>query len=145
MVIIYIAEDHRHRPVVIHSRNRIELVIVTAGTVDRKPHEALKSGADHIVQVFIPVVRIIFLPVTNPRPDSIIGSGDQTIVVSIIEFITGKLLDNETVIGLVLVKGLDDIIPVAPGIGDIKIVLIAGAIGITYDIQPEPAPPLAIM
>ena len=125
MIVIHVAEDHRHRAVIIHARDRIELVIVATSAVDREPHEALERRADHVVQIFVTVVGIVLLAKAHTRADAIVGRRDQAVVVPVVEFVAGELLDDEPVVGLVLVECLDDVVAVAPGVGDVAIMLVA--------------------
>src|SRR5262249_1667601 len=145
VIVFHIAEEHGHRAVIIHARDGIELVIVAPSAVDRYAHETLKGGADRVVEIFVPVVGIVLLAIAHTRADAVVGRGDQAVVIPVIEFVAGQLLDDKPVVGFVLVERFDDIVPVSPGVGDIIIMLIAGAVGIARHVQPEPAPSFSVM
>ena len=59
-------------------------------------------------------------------------------------FIARDLLDHEFVVRLVLVEGVDDIVPIAPGIRQIGIPFVAGGVGITGEVEPETRPTLTV-
>src|SRR5690348_4333388 len=55
------------------------------------------------------------------------------------------LLLHEPVVRLVIVKGLDHIIAITPGIWVIRVGLIAGAVRVSHHVQPVARPSLAVL
>src|SRR5262249_32766121 len=103
------------------------------------------SSPDDVVQVFISVVRVILLTVTHPGTDPVVSRGSQAVLVPVFEFVPGQLLKDEPGVGFVLIEGPDDVVPVPPGVGDVIVMLIAGAVRVAHHIEPEPAPSLPVM
>ena len=100
-------------------------MIMATSTVDGEPHEALGRCADEIVQIFVTVVGVVLLSKANTRSDAIEGGSDKTVVVRVVEFVAGELLDNEAVVRLVLVERFNDIVAVAPRVEIVAIMLVA--------------------
>ena len=62
------------------------------------------------------------------------------------ELVAGKLLDDKTVEWLVLVKGLDHVVAITPGMGAGVVPLgVPFGISVAGDIQPVPAPTFTVM
>ena len=81
----------------------IELVIVAAGTAHGQAQECLGGGPDHVIQlieaVLVEVGRLVVpgaQPV-EPHRDMSLGGG-------VLQLVPGQLLQNEPVVGLVLVQ-----------------------------------------
>src|SRR5262249_796486 len=70
---------------------------------------------------------------------------DQGFVSDMIGLVTGELLDDEAIIGLVLVERADHVVPVAPGLGVIVVMDVAPTVGVARDVQPVPPPTLAVV
>ena len=51
------------------------------------------------------------------------------------ELVSGDLLLDEAVVGLVVVEGLDRVVPIAPGVGMV-VLGVGSAVGVPDDIQP---------
>src|SRR5262245_21849403 len=61
------------------------------------------------------------------------------------EQVARDLLAEELVVGLVGIEGVDDPVAVSPGLGVDEVPLLARALGVPGDVQPVPAPPLAVL
>src|SRR5437763_3599567 len=106
MVVIDVAPERGHRSEIIHSRDRIEFVVVAVRAIDRQPHEPLERRPDHVVHVVVSIRWIVLLAEPDPRTDSIEGGCSQAVISRLIELIAGELLDDELVIWLVLIESL---------------------------------------
>src|SRR6202035_2849518 len=69
----------------------------------------------------------------------------QAVIGGMIQLIASQLLDDELIVWLVLVEGLDHVIAITPGVLYGEVVLKAGTVGVASHIQPVAAPPLAVM
>src|SRR5438132_7174081 len=95
MVVINVAEEHRHGSVIVGSRKRIELVIVTTGAVDGQTHESLEARPDDVIQVIVAVERIIFLAEAHARAYTVEGGRGHTIVSRLIDLVCRLLLEKK--------------------------------------------------
>src|SRR5262249_62198853 len=62
-----------------------------------------------------------------------------------IQFVAGELLAEESVVGLVVVEGVDDVVAVTPGEGAWVVRLEAVALGEAGEVEPERGPALAVL
>ena len=136
--------EHRDQLVVVRLRERIELVVVTPRTPDRRSQERRRRRHDDIIEIVElgrpRVVRFII-----PRPDPIKPRRNQRLLRVRRQLIPRQLLENEPVVRLVGVECLYHIIAIPPRIRDLVVPLVAARLRIPHDIQPIPAPPLPIL
>src|SRR5579883_65569 len=66
-------------------------------------------------------------------------------VVAASQLVAGQLLGYESVVGLILVKGTDDVVAVAPGVRPLAVGLVAIGLGVAGDVQPMLGPALAVI
>ncbi len=145
LVVIYIAPESRNGLEVIQARDGIEFMIVAARAVNREALEALDGRAHHVVHVVVAVRRVIRFAEANSRTYAVIRGRNQAVGSRLVQLIASQLLDDELVVGLVFVEGLDDVVAIAPGILYRDIEFEARAIRVAYDIQPVAPPALAII
>src|SRR5690606_558829 len=137
----------RIQAVVVLLRDRIELVIVTAGAADRQPQKRLGCRGDHFVECVRPDLRRLGGILIA---DIVVGSSNQKRAADrnrgIVrgENIARQMLANELIERLVLVERTDDIVAERPQAADQKVALEAVALAESHDIQPVSAPPLAV-
>ena len=73
----------------------------------------------------------------NPVATQRVGvAGDQ--------LVAGELLHDEAVVGLVRVEAADDVVAVPPGVGPGLVELVAVGVGVAGQVEPVPAPALAV-
>ena len=60
------------------------------------------------------------------------------------QLVAGELLADEAVVGLVVVERADDVVAVAPGVGLGVVALVAVGLGEPDEVEPVPAPLLAV-
>ena len=119
-------------------------MVVAAGTVDGQAEKCLAGGGHNVIKLVVavlqPVGRLV-IPKTQP----VIASRNQAVGGRLGQFITGKLLNHELVIGLVVVEGLDHIVAVPPGVWLVAVSFKTVGVGIANQIEPVPGPLLAIV
>ena len=59
--------------------------------------------------------------------------------------VAGDVFDHELVEGQVGVEGADDVVAVAPGVGDVEVELVAVRLGVADQVEPVAAPALAVV
>src|SRR5260370_1361683 len=107
-------EDGLHA-VEIALRDWVELMIVAARAADGQAHEDLRRGVD-IIGEFLHDVLLFHLEEHVPiGADPVVARAHAGRGFVRIELVGCNLLFGETVIGLVVVEGLDDIVAIAPG------------------------------
>ena len=122
-------------------RDRVELVIVAAATLQREAQERLTGVFDEIEH---PDVAVELVPV----PPDEAGRG-QSRHVGRGNFISGQHLDQHPVVRLVVVERIDD--PVSPppdvtlAVPDLVDRAAAIPVGVPPDIHPMPSPTLAVL
>ena len=132
--------QHAVERVVILGRDRIELMVVASGAGDRQAHEAPADDVDPIVNH---VMDIAHEPAAErEKPER----RERSLALFWGKPVGRDLLDQESVVGQVTIKRIDDI--VAIGVGPVKISVleqnIALGIGIPGDVEPVSPPSLAI-
>ena len=131
------------QPVVVRLQQRIEFMIMTTGALEAEPHEDIRRGVGDIIQDHIPlpggITVVIFI---NPVPQ--ITSGHQRLGITRKKFIARQLFAEEDVIGFVVIERGDHIIPVAPCVGAVVVGLVAIAVGIPHEVQPQTGLPFAV-
>ena len=126
--------------VVIASRDRVELVIVAARALHGQRH---RSPGDHIDAVIDNLVR---------DPDETAAACDEAHRGQVRrtvgnELIRGDLEEQETIVGKIVVERADDPIAISMSVNEEPLfapIDITFRIGVTRDIEPMPAPALAI-
>ena len=144
------AFKHGFDPVVFLVRDRVKLVRMTPRTVDRQPQKTLPHDADQVLQFILPgdgALRRVRLDVARriPRAAYQQAGADHAIGRHRLHHIAGDLLFHEPVIRLVVVKTPDDIIAILPGIVAQVVIFKPLALRVSGDIEPMPAPSLAIV
>ena len=118
-------------------------MVVTASTTDGDAEEDLRRRANDVVQL----VRTVLLKVRRlivPRTEPMKAGGDDRLQRGVRQFVTSKLLNEESVIRLVGVEGRDHIVAIPPNVRLCSVPFIAVRLRIPYQIQPVPRPTLAI-
>ena len=133
-------EDAVERVVVV-GRDRVELVVVTAGAGDGQAQQPATDDVD-------PVVDDVFLHVQEPPAERQKSQRRERIgVVLGTEAVGGDLLDHEGVVRLVLVQGADHVVAIGVRVRIAPLFLedISLRVGVASDIEPVPPPALAVM
>ena len=136
--------EERLEAVVVLVQNGIELVIVAAGAAVGHPHEHGTHGVGDVGQGLLAAQFDNGL-VGFVGEVAIEADRNMSVQVVGVEFVAGDLLADETVVRLVLIEGLNYVIPIAPDIGTRFIGLETIGIGISRQVEPVPAPALAIL
>ena len=122
--------------------------MMTPGTIDRQTEKRIARRGDQIVDRVGPdhlLLDLILVPDAVVRATDQKGRGDFDRRLPDPDGISGELLDDESVVGLVLVERADHIVAVAPEIVDDVVLLKALALPKSRDVEPVAAPLLAIV
>ena len=136
--------------VVVGRRDRIELVVVAAGAGDCQALRGLGKHVDLVVDLVGPRLDRIGRRVQHlPQPVHARGDGiDEMRPVGGKpgrQQIPGQLLPQEPVIRQIGVEGLDDVVPVPPGVELVVVELVPVGLRPTHQIQPVAAPALPVV
>ena len=151
-------EDGR-QPVVVQLGNGVVLVVVALGTAHGESHHVAGEGLNGALQDPVTNVgRVEHVLVGVVGGDSQKAGGLQQAAhggaelrcrAPVDQLVSGQLLGDKTVVGLVPVDGLDDVVPVLPLSGNAQrllagheVVVAAQGVGIARLIQPMAAPAL---
>ena len=138
-------EDPVKRVVVVH-RNRVEFVIVAAGAAQAEAKNGLAQRVDRVLdgQVMI----ILGIEAESPRNGEISGRGRTLRVLFarplVRQDVAGDLFAQEHVVGLVGVERVDHVVSVTPRLRHGIVGCFAGRVGVANDVEPVPAPVLAV-
>ena len=130
--------------VIVVLAKRIELVVVAAGTAERETEHCRGRGADDVVELIgFGLYAVVGFVV--PHAETVVAGRRERVVRHGIELVAGKLLDQELVVGFVLVQGPNDIVAIPPGQRFFAVALVTVALGEANNIQPVAGPALAIL
>ena len=139
----------------------IELVVVTAGAAQRQPHECRGCRIHPVGQDFVELPAGVHLGLAGLRhqpveprphpglqlPEFLHRDGVAPFQVQVVgpELVGRDLLLKEAVEGLVFVEGLDDVVPIAPGMGEEGIGFEPRRVGVANHVQPVPSPAFPVV
>ena len=134
--------------VVILRRDRVEFVIVAARAVDREAEKRGGRRGDDVVERRGADVRLcdhvlIAHIVVRPRDEKRRADFHRGIIPP--DHIAREMLGDETVERLVVIQRADDVVAERPGVVRDDIALKARALAKAHDIEPVPAPLLAVV
>ena len=136
------AEEARER-VVVPLAEGIELVIVAASAADRETEEGATDGVDLLVHRV--EMQLLFVTLREHlRPEREETRSDHltaTLLGSLCGHeITRDLLANELVERFVVIEGINDVVPVTPGLVEGVVAVTAVRVGVAHEVQPVAAP-----
>ena len=154
-------EDGR-QPVVVQLGNGVVLVVVALGAAHGEPHHVAGEGLDGTLQDPVTYVgRVEHILVGVVGGDSQKAGGLQQAAqggaelrcrAPVHQLVSGQLLGDKSVVGLVPVDGFDDVVAILPLSGNTQrllagneVVIAAQGVGIAGLIQPMAAPALPEM
>ena len=144
-------EDRLQRVIVV-LRERIELVIVAAGTVNRRTGERRHHRRHDVIAIQVTPdlpIKCVLANVAQrtliPRPSCQQSEGGGQLGVIGEESISCDLLLDKTGIGFVGVEGLDDVVAVGPSILARAVLVVAVCLREVNQIEPVPRPALAVL
>src|SRR5215467_15243219 len=73
------------------------------------------------------------------------AGGDQAVIGPVGNLVAGDLFLYKSVVGLVVIEGLDDVVSISKEVRLVRVVLIAARVCIACCIQPVAAPSLAVV
>ena len=125
-------------------------MIVAARAVYRKRLEGVEGGGDHVVQ-FVHARghrhQLIFVEHGRdlvPRAGDEESGGCHHLRIGGLDEVTGDLLANELRVRLVAIERVDHIVAISPRMEALEVMLAAVGLAEAHDIQPVPAPALAV-
>ena len=133
--------------IVILNRNRVELMVVTAGAGHRESEEGLGARVDAFVDDVVRVVEALADGKEAERGETRIVRGDAG------DAVGSELLDDELVVRLIVVQRVDDVIAIGPSVGETVILeeavtlvdLEAAGIGVAGGIEPVASPAFTVV
>ena len=135
--------EQRHHRIVIGVQDRVVLMRMALGAVEREAHPSGAGRADavdHGVEaVFVRVGAAFFVEhrvAVEARGDEVVGRGAR-------QEVAGELLDAELVVGEVSVQGLHDPVTVGPD-GARTVFLEAVGVGVAGEVEPATGPAFAV-
>ena len=136
--------EERHEAVVVPLRNGILFVVVAAGAAQAHAEKCL-GGDEHVVGEQI-VFRqqpvrgfvVILHQAQEPRRREAFPGG-------LGELVPGELFGEELVVGEVFVKGIDEVVPVAPDLRFLAVALEPLAFRIPHKVHPMARPFLPVL
>ena len=143
-------EDGREG-VILPLQDRIELVVVAAGAVDRHATAARHHLRDHVVEVVgagLPPQHVALgLDLTDeiPRACREESGGDYGVGVVGRDHVAGDLSPNKLVVGEVGIDRLDHPVAIPPGVGPELIAFEAVGVGVVGDVEPVAGPAFAVV
>ena len=143
--------EHCLQRVMIDLWNGIKLVVVAPRTLNRGAVENRHHRADHVITVHIPAelpVQRVLADVPQgtlvPRPGRHHAQGHRGLGSVGKQHIPGHLLLDEPPIGAIGVEGLDEIVPIRPGLFPDAILIVAMGFCEVNGIHPVTRPPFAV-
>ena len=143
------ALEDRRQCIVIVGGNGIELMIVAAGTAERRRQKSPAQRIDLFVdQIHFQLHLVGFCQ--NFRADGEEPQRSETLMLNGQNFrggqqVAGQLLDHELVVGLVVVKSVDDVVAVSPGVAKGDVLVEPIGICITGNVEPVPSPAFTVV
>ena len=118
-------------------------MVVAAGAVDRDAQEDLPRRRDDAVENVVAGQGLVGGFVV-PDPQPVEARGDQRLGRVAVDLVAGKLFVQEPVVGLVAVERIDHVVAIPPGERLGRVALVAVGLGVANQVQPVPAPGLAV-
>lgn len=138
--------EHRLHRVIVGLRDGVELVVVAACTGERQAEHGLGHGVDLFIHQVHGELAPIPLVVAFATDGEEAGGDDffcLIVLVLKLHQVACELLLEKQVIGFVAIEGLNDVVPVTPGMRVEQIDFLAAALGVAGDVQPVACPALA--
>ena len=134
-------------PVVIFGRDRVELMVMATGAVNREAKERAPSGGDHVVERggtnHLLGHRVLIADVIIGARDKE-GAADFNLRLEFAQDITGEVLAYQLVEGLVVVERTNDVIAERVKVIDDDVAFEAVALAKADHVKPVPSPMLAV-
>ena len=135
--------EEGEEPVVVALRDRIKLVVVAAGALEREPHEGGGGRLDPVGHIFDAVFLRDDAPFGREHVVATEAGCDPLRPAGIGQEIAGELLHDEAVVGHVAGEGVDH--PVAPRpLRPLLVVVVAVGVGVAGDVEPLQRHPLGM-
>jgi hypothetical protein len=141
---ITVCENRLHGEI-IFLRNRIVLVIVTAGATKCQAEESRARRVGRVGQPFVLELIRDHGRLSQGGANAIQAGRQDCIAIRRPQFIPGYLFLNEAIKRLIGIERAYDVVPVSPGVWVEMVCLEPSRIGVANHIQPMTAPALAVL
>ncbi len=132
-------------PVVVFLRDRLELVVVAAGTADRQTEERRADDVGPLREHLVAAEGDLGIARVSPhRAEPVEDRRGLALGIARLDLVAGDLLGQKPVERLVAVQAVDDVVAEPPRVGHSAVVLVAFGLGVPHDIEPVLGPPLAV-
>ena len=137
--------------VILPLQDRIELVVVAAGAVDRHAAAAGHHLRDHVVEVVgtgLPPQHVALgldLADEIPRACREESGGDHRVGIVGRDHVAGDLSPKKLVVGEVGIERLDHPVAIPPGVGPELVAFEAVGVGVVGDVEPVAGPAFAVV
>ena len=138
--------ERGNEAVVVGLWNRVEFVVVTAGTADGETEHGTAHRGGHVVEgVVASAFDFVGRDLRGKDPGTQKAGGFEGQRIFRLEFVAGELPADELIVGHVLVQGLDDEIAEVIGEGAVVVLLEAVAFGEAGGVEPVAGPTFAVV
>ena len=137
-------------PVEVPGGQQVVLVVVALGAAHRQPQKDGTDGGGHFAEQDVPV---LFAAGLGEGGQTQKGQGHHRFRIRrrqrcgrhhLEELVPGQLFLHEQIVGLVGIEGIDDVVPVAPGVVVLRIAFVTVGVGVTGQVQPVAPPALPV-
>ncbi len=141
---LVVVVQEREEAVILLLRDRVELVRVALGALDRQAEDALADRLHPVEHRLHAELLGVDAPLLVDHRVAEEARRDDLILGGIRELVPGDLLDDEAVVGEVAVEGVDDPVAIEPDVPRL-VLLEPVAVGVPGRVEPVPPPALAVM
>ena len=118
-------------------------MVVTLRASYTESEKCFTGNVGHFCENQIPLhSRIALIPFVDAESEK--RSANQFVRIIRSEFVGGDLLTDKLVVGFIVVKRFDHIVPVAPRIGPIIVGTIPITFGVSNDVKPVLSPAFSV-
>ena len=141
------AFEGRPNPVVVFSRDGIELMVMAFRAVDRQAQEGAPGGGDHVVERggtddLLGVLVLIADVVVRSRHEE--GAADLDLGIKFPDDVAGEVFTNQLIERLVVVERADDVISERIEVIDDEVTFEPVALTKAHDVKPVATPALTV-
>ncbi len=141
--LVVVVEEREH-PVILFLRERIVLVVVALGALDRQAEDALADRVHAVEHGLHPELLGIDAPFFVEHRVAQKTRGDDLVLRRMRQLVAGDLLDDELIVGQVAIQGADDPVAIEPDLPRL-VLFVAVGVGIARGVEPDPPPALAVV
>ena len=118
---------------------------MAAGAAHRQAQESRTRCGDDVIEFVLTGHFILHQDhISDERAVTAEAQGHKRIVVTVRQFVSRELLQNESIVGCVLIEGTNDVVAVTPCIGAKPVIFVAVTVCIAGHVQPVTGPALPV-